>query len=90
MNPENQSHQIEILIRQAPPSPISRKPFFTLPARYRVEKLRYKLQLVDGGVASLSSNVFERPPLGLGDQEGRQHAAEHEQCKDLHHAVKPG
>jgi hypothetical protein len=46
--------------------------------------------VVLGSTRDLAGELLEGLPLGLGDQEGGEDTAQHEQSVDLHDVVEPG
>ena len=45
--------------------------------------------VVVGGAGNLAREFFERLSLGLGDEEGGEDTAQHEEGENLHDMVKP-
>ena len=46
--------------------------------------------IVVGRAGNLAGQLLEGATLGLGDEQGGEDTAEHEEGEDLHHVVEPG
>ena len=66
-----------------------RTPLITSPIRHR-PKMSRSSRIIIRRPRHLTSQLLQRLPLRLGNQQGGEDAAQHEERKDLHHVVEPG